>query len=119
MSAVATPTTTGSVVTLTEAAARQISSMQAEDKENAGKPLRVYVESGGCSGMQYGMTFDEKRDDDLHAEFSGVGVVVDPFSANYLRGAVIDFSDALTGGGFKINNPNAHSSCGCGKSFNA
>lgn len=118
MSAVAT-STTESIVTLTEPAARQITSMLAEDKENAGKPLRVYVESGGCSGMQYGMTFDEKRDDDLHIEFNGVGVVVDPFSANYLRGAVIDFSDALTGGGFKINNPNAHSSCGCGKSFNA
>jgi iron-sulfur cluster assembly accessory protein len=55
----------------------------------------------------------------LGGEFHGVGVVVDPFSANYMRGAVIDFSDALTGGGFKINNPNAHSSCGCGKSFSA
>ena len=64
------------------------------------------------------MVFDEKRDDDLAAELHGVQVLVDPFSANYLRGAVIDFSDELTGGGFKINNPNAHSSCGCGKSFN-
>lgn len=107
------------VVTLTESAARQISTMLAEDQENAGKNLRVFVEAGGCSGMQYGMVFDEKRDDDLLTEFHGVGVVVDPFSANYMRGAVIDFSDALTGGGFKINNPNAHSSCGCGKSFSA
>jgi iron-sulfur cluster assembly protein/iron-sulfur cluster insertion protein len=77
------------------------------------------VEAGGCSGMQYGMVFDERRPDDLGAEFHGVGVVVDPFSANYMRGSVIDFSDALTGGGFKINNPNAHSNCGCGKSFSA
>ena len=105
------------VVTLTESAARQVAAMQTEDKDNSGKHLRVFVEAGGCSGMQYGMVFDERRDDDLFAEFGGVGVVIDPFSANYVRGAVIDFSDALSGGGFKINNPNAHSSCGCGKSF--
>ncbi|MEN9734238.1 MAG: hypothetical protein RLZ45_2233 [Verrucomicrobiota bacterium] len=114
-----TETTSGPVVTLTDAAARHIASMLAEDKENSGKPLRVYVEAGGCSGLQYGMTFDERRDDDLASEFHGVSVVVDPFSANYIRGAVIDFSDAMTGGGFKINNPNAQSSCGCGKSFHA
>jgi iron-sulfur cluster assembly accessory protein len=111
--------TTEAVVTLTESAARQISTMLAEDAENAGKSLRVFVEAGGCSGMQYGMVFDEKRDDDLAEQFHGVGVLIDPFSANYLRGSVIDFSDALTGGGFKINNPSAHSSCGCGKSFSA
>ncbi len=114
-----TETTSGPVVTLTDSAARHIASMLAEDKENAGKPLRVYVEAGGCSGLQYGMTFDERRDDDLASEFQGVSVVVDPFSANYIRGAVIDFSEELTGGGFKINNPNAQSSCGCGKSFHA
>ena len=108
-----------SIVVLTESAARHIATMLSEDKENAGKHLRVYVEAGGCSGMQYGMTFDEKRDNDVTAEFSGVGVVVDPISANYIRGAVIDFSEDLTGGGFKINNPNAQSSCGCGKSFHA
>lgn len=113
------PVATDAVVILTEPAARQISTMLAEDKDSAGKNLRVFVEAGGCSGMQYGMVFDEKRDDDLAVEFHGVGVVVDPISANYMRGAVIDFSDALTGGGFKINNPNAHSSCGCGKSFSA
>lgn len=114
-----TATTQDSVVTLTESAARQISSMLSGDPENAGKSLRVFVEAGGCSGMQYGMVFDEKRSDDLAVEFHGVGVVVDPFSANYIRGSVIDFSEALTGGGFKINNPVAHSSCGCGKSFSA
>ena len=107
------------VVTVTESAAQQIAVMLAGDSENAGKSLRVFVEAGGCSGMPYGMVFDERRPDDLSAEFHGVGVVVDPFSANYMRGSVIDFSDALTGGGFKINNPNAHSSCGCGKSFSA
>jgi iron-sulfur cluster assembly accessory protein len=63
------------------------------------------------------MVFDEKRDGDRVAEQHGVTAVVDPFSAKYVQGAVIDFSDALTGGGFKISNPNAHQSCGCGKSF--
>ncbi len=119
MSETATAPVSDAAVTLTESAARQIANMLAQDSENAGKNLRVFVEAGGCSGLQYGMVFDERREDDLLAEFHGVGVLVDPFSANYMRGATIDFSDALTGGGFKINNPNAHSSCGCGKSFSA
>lgn len=119
MTETATAPVTDAVVNLTESAARQIASMLSGDPENAGKSLRVFVEAGGCSGLQYGMVFDEKRDDDLAAELNGVGVLVDPFSANYLRGATIDFSDAMTGGGFKINNPNSHSSCGCGKSFSA
>ena len=107
-----------SAVSLTESAARQVKEMLTSP-ENAGKNLRVYVEGGGCSGLQYGMVFDEKRADDASLEFFGVSVLVDPFSAGYLRGSVVDFSDALTGGGFKINNPTAHSSCGCGKSFSA
>ena len=106
-------------VSLTEAAAAQIRSMQADQPENAGKILRVYVEGGGCSGMQYGMVFDEKRDQDIATEFFGVPVLVDPASAEHLQGTVIDYSDALTGGGFKITNPKAKSSCGCGKSFEA
>lgn len=110
---------TEAVVRLTESAANEMKSMIAKEPENAGKGLRVYVEAGGCSGMQYGMVFDEKRQDDLATEFHGVTVLVDPFSANYLRGAMIDFSDSLTGGGFKISNPNARQSCGCGKSFEA
>ncbi len=107
------------VVSLTEAAAGQIRSMQASQPENAGKILRVYVEGGGCSGMQYGMVFDEKRENDVGAEFFGVPVLVDAVSAGHLQGTVIDYSDALTGGGFKISNPKAKSSCGCGKSFEA
>ena len=106
-------------VRVTESAARQIKEMLTKDETNAGKTLRVFVEAGGCSGMQYGMVFDEKRADDLAQEFFGVAVLVDPFSANYLRGSVIDFSDELTGGGFKITNPQAKQSCGCGKSFEA
>jgi iron-sulfur cluster assembly protein/iron-sulfur cluster insertion protein len=107
------------IVSLTENAAAQIRSMISSDKENSGKDFRVFVENGGCSGLQYGMVFDEKRPDDHAALSGGVSVVVDPFSANYLRGCVVDYSDALTGGGFKIKNPNARSSCGCGKSFEA
>ena len=85
--------------------------------ENAGKSFRVYVEQGGCSGMQYGMTFDEQRDGDLISGSETVKVLVDAFSAKYLGGTQVDFSEELTGGGFKINNPNAKQSCGCGKSF--
>jgi iron-sulfur cluster assembly accessory protein len=110
--------TTESVVGLTVRAAEECKLLLALP-ENAGKNFRVYVEQGGCSGMQYGMVFDEKRDGDLSAEQHGVEIVVDPISANYLRGTVVDFSDALVGGGFKISNPNAKQSCGCGKSFEA
>jgi iron-sulfur cluster assembly accessory protein len=106
------------VVTLTPSAVDEVKSLLALP-ENAGKHMRYYVEQGGCSGMQYGMTFDEKRDGDLISETSGVNVLVDAISADFLRGMVVDFSDALSGGGFKISNPNAKESCGCGKSFAA
>ena len=104
-------------IILTESAASHISEMLVNDTTNVGKSLRVYVEGGGCSGLQYGMIFDETRDDDVVSEYFGVKVLTDKFSANYLSGCVIDYSDELIGGGFKINNPNAESSCGCGKSF--
>jgi iron-sulfur cluster assembly accessory protein len=112
-------TQTEPVIRLTESAAVHVRSMLESQPENAGKTLRVYVEDGGCSGLQYGLTFDEKRGNDLSAESFGLAVLIDPFSANYLQGTVIDFSDSLTGGGFKISNPNARQSCGCGKSFEA
>lgn len=106
------------VVALTEAAGQEVKNLLSQP-ENAGKLFRVYVEQGGCSGMQYGMVFDEQRDGDLLGEQHGITVLVDAFSAQYLRGTQVDFSDALTGGGFKISNPNAKQSCGCGKSFQA
>jgi iron-sulfur cluster assembly accessory protein len=111
-------TITDPIITLTENAASEVKSIL-QQPENSGKTLRVYVEQGGCSGMQYSMTFDETRPDDLNTEMHGVRVLVDPFSAKYLRGAQVDFDDSLTGGGFKISNPNARQSCGCGKSFEA
>lgn len=110
--------TTETVLSLTPAAVEQVKSMVTQP-DNAGKLLRVYVEQGGCSGMQYGLVFDEKRDGDLNVEQDGVAAVVDAFSAKYLQGSVVDFSDALTGGGFKLTNPRAKQSCGCGKSFEA
>ena len=106
------------VVSLTESAAGEVKTLLTKP-ENAGKTLRIYIEQGGCSGMQYSMVFDEPRADDFSHEIQGVGVLVDPFSAKYVRGAVVDFSDSLTSGGFKISNPNARESCGCGKSFTA
>ena len=113
----ADPVQTAPVITLTEGAAAQVRTMLSDQPENQGKPLRVYVERGGCSGMQYGLVFDEERPDDVRAEFYGVPVVVDPFSATYLAGSQVDYIDALTGGGFKVSNPKARHSCGCGKSF--
>jgi len=106
------------LVTLTPSAVEEVKSLLAKP-ENVGKAMRFYVEQGGCSGMQYGMVFDEKRDGDLLSPQNGVTVLVDPVSANFLRGTVVDFSDAMSGGGFKISNPNARQSCGCGKSFEA
>ena len=106
------------LVNLTDSAASQLREL-GKQSDNAGKFLRVDVEGGGCSGMQYGMVFDEKRDDDFTSLSSGVTVLVDPVSADYIRGAQIDFVDGLTDAGFKISNPNARTSCGCGKSFEA
>ncbi len=80
--------------------------------------LRVFVSGGGCSGMQYGMAFEETpQTHDTIVETAGVRLIIDPTSMMYLEGATIDFVDSLVGGGFRIDNPNAVSSCGCGKSF--
>ena len=105
------------MITLTENATRHIKTMVA-DQGVQGKPLRVYVETGGCSGMEYGMAFDDKKADDEVVRQDGVEVVIDPMSANFLKGSVVDYVDSLQGSGFQIKNPNAHSSCGCGRSFN-
>ena len=80
--------------------------------------LRVFVAGGGCSGLQYGMAFEPNiQETDTLVEVDGVRLVVDPTSLMYVRGANIDFVDALVGGGFRIDNPNAVSTCGCGTSF--
>lgn len=105
------------MIRLTERAARQVSAMH-RDLQADEKVLRVFVESGGCSGFQYGMSFDEPKSDDQRYESEGVPFVVDPSSHAYLDGSEIDFDDGLQGKGFEIKNPNAESTCGCGKSFN-
>jgi iron-sulfur cluster assembly protein/iron-sulfur cluster insertion protein len=105
------------MITLTSRAATQVSSMQA-GLNAPSKRLRVFVESGGCSGFQYGMSFDEKKEGDTELLSEGVQVLVDPVSLAYLDGSAIDFDDGLHGKGFEIKNPNAQATCGCGKSFN-
>ena len=106
-----------SMITLTARAARQIESMHA-DNEAGSKILRVLVETGGCSGFQYGFTFDEKiQDGDTKVEKNGVTLLVDPMSFQYLTGAEIDYKEDLEGSQFVIKNPNATTTCGCGSSF--
>ncbi len=84
----------------------------------AGGRLRLFVETGGCSGLQYGMSFDEPKPDDAQFDSEGIALVVDPKSLGHLDGTTVDFDDGLHGKGFEIKNPNAHTTCGCGKSFN-
>ncbi|NNE42914.1 MAG: iron-sulfur cluster insertion protein ErpA [Gemmatimonadetes bacterium] len=89
-------------------------------EEMAGKGVRIYVEGGGCAGFQYGFAFDEPRETDFRLGMpQGFDVLVDTFSMNYLRGATVDFVDTIEGSGFKISNPNATGTCGCGSSFSA
>jgi iron-sulfur cluster assembly protein len=106
------------LISLTEAAALKIKELQAQEPKGDADVLRVAVQGGGCSGFEYALGFDRgAQDGDLELELHGVQVVVDPFSAPYLRGAEIDFLDTITESGFKISNPNAVSACGCGHSF--
>jgi iron-sulfur cluster assembly accessory protein len=104
------------MITLSPRAAAQVRSMQ-NDLNAPAKRLRVFVESGGCSGFQYGMSFDEPKADDTQFESEGVAVIMDAASLAYLNGSQVDFDDGLQGKGFEIKNPNAQSTCGCGKSF--
>lgn len=105
------------VLTVTPTAVNVIRGLL-EQRSIPGYALRVFVSGGGCSGMQYGMAFEENPQEfDEVVEVEGVKLVVDPTSLMYLQGATIDFVDSLMGGGFRIDNPNAVSSCGCGSSF--
>jgi iron-sulfur cluster insertion protein len=91
-----------------------------EEEGNAALKLRVFVTGGGCSGFQYGFTFDEEvAEDDTVMEKNGVTLLVDPMSFQYLVGAEIDYSEGFEGSQFVIKNPNATSTCGCGSSFSA
>ena len=104
-------------IDLTETAAKMVRNLLVE-KEVPDHGLRIFVAGGGCSGLQYGMALEEEsRPYDHVIEQGGIRVYIDPTSMMYLSGAIVDYEDSLMGGGFRIDNPNADSSCGCGHSF--
>lgn len=105
------------VLVFTDAAAQKVGRL-IEQEGNPELKLRVYIQGGGCSGFQYGFTFDEEvQDGDTSVENHGVTLLVDPMSVQYLTGAEIDYREDLTGAQFIIRNPNASTTCGCGSSF--
>lgn len=121
MTTIAEPTTEteqqADVLVFTDAAAGKVKTLL-EDEDNDALKLRVFVSGGGCSGFQYGFTFDENIEDgDTLIKNQGVTLLVDPMSVLYLTGAEIDFSDGVEGEQFVIRNPNATTTCGCGNSF--
>ena len=103
------------MITLTKEAACKIDSMSTESDSD--KILRIFIEPGGCSGFEYGMSMDIPKDSDKMGECHGVKFAVDGDSIEYLEGTEIHFDDGLTGKGFELRNPNAQTTCGCGKSF--
>lgn len=105
------------MITLTDRAAKHIT-LLAEEKAADNQVLRLFVEAGGCSGLEYGMSFDVPNPDDHVLEDKGIQFVMDPTSLEYMQGSEVDFDDGLNGKGFDIRNPNASSTCGCGRSFN-
>jgi iron-sulfur cluster assembly protein len=110
---------TAAAVTVTDRAAQEVKNVLADQGEpNA--MLRIYVAGGGCSGLQYGMALEtEEMEGDQVFETNGVRIIIDSQSAPYLIGANVDYLEGLMGAGFKIDNPNAKSTCGCGSSFSA
>lgn len=106
-------------IVFTDAAAKKVHELIL-DEDNPDLMLRVFISGGGCSGFQYGFTFDEKTEEgDSSVENQGVKLVVDPMSVQYLMGAEIDYKEDLEGSRFVIKNPNATTTCGCGSSFSA
>lgn len=104
------------MVTLTDIAADKIRGFLAgQDAPDAG--LRIGVRGGGCSGFQYALALDEKRDDDKVFEHDGIKLFVDPASMRYVEGSEVDYTESMMGSGFEVNNPNVVASCGCGSSF--
>ncbi|NNC78298.1 MAG: iron-sulfur cluster insertion protein ErpA [Woeseiaceae bacterium] len=104
-------------IVFTDAAAEKVGELIREE-DNPNLMLRVFISGGGCSGFQYGFTFDEKIEEgDSEVENGGVKLVVDPMSVQYLMGAEIDYTEDLQGAQFVIRNPNASTTCGCGQSF--
>jgi iron-sulfur cluster insertion protein len=112
-------TAPGALLELTPAAVDKVKYFAKTMPDSQGKPLRVFVQGGGCSGFQYGFTFDEKRDGDNAWEQDGVTILVDPQSATYLKNSKVDYVEDFRGAGFSVTNPNSTGGCGCGKSFQA
>lgn len=105
------------MITVTEAALEKVADILAQEN-NPSVKLRTFVQGGGCSGFSYGFTLDEEQnEDDFVIEKSGVVILVDSMSMQYLQGATIDYKEELMGSQFIISNPNAQSTCGCGSSF--
>ena len=103
-------------ITLTEKAAEKVKpALEKQSKTDAG--LRLFVSGGGCSGFQYGLAFDQKNDGDHVIEAHGVTLLIDEQSAQYVEGSEIDYVESVMGEGFRVNNPNATDTCGCGHSF--
>lgn len=107
----------GVPVVLTQSAVDQVSTFLQKNPKNQGKYFRVSVEGGGCSGYQYGFSFDEKRAEDLVIPCGGVDILLDPQSRLYLHGSTVDYVNDLNQAGFVVQNPNAKGTCGCGVSF--
>lgn len=105
------------MIEVTQAAATELRRLLAEKQAADGTGLRLMVERGGCAGLQYAMTLGLPMGDETVVEKDGVGFIVEASSADYLRGSRVDFEDSLNDSGFKIHNPNAARSCGCGTSF--
>lgn len=107
----------GEMITVSDSAVDKIKALIAEE-QNPDLMVRMFVEGGGCSGFQYGFTFEEqKSEDDFVFEFNGVTILVDAMSAQYVQGAEIDWQESAMGSQFAIRNPNATTTCGCGSSF--
>jgi iron-sulfur cluster insertion protein len=110
---------TDSPLIFTQAAAAKVAAL-IQEEGNPALNLRIYVQGGGCSGFQYGFSFDEnKTEGDVLVETDGVGLLIDPMSMQYLMGAEVDYVEDLKGAQFVIRNPNATTTCGCGSSFSA
>jgi iron-sulfur cluster assembly protein len=105
------------MVTLTDIAADKVRGFLASQETEGEIGLRVGVRGGGCSGFQYALALDEKRDDDQVFDHDGIRVIVDPASLRYVEGSQVDYTESLMGSGFEVKNPNVVASCGCGSSF--
>lgn len=105
------------MINVTDNAVRQLQTLLPAQDQNSRKGLRVQVAKGGCSGLHYEMTLDEEKDGDAVVERDGMHFFIDNESIPHLRGATLDFSGGLTGTGFRVVNPNASRTCGCGSSF--